>query len=142
MMKTSHCRHSETGGRLSRGGVSMDTLGIIASGLCMVHCVTLPLVLLVVPTFAAQVLSCDCTHLLLAGAVTAFCLLAIVPGYLRHRNKGVLALMLVGLSLVLFATFGVHSINEALEMPVISFGNILVVLAHLRNRRLSHVHSV
>lgn len=114
----------------------MDILGIVASGLCMVHCVALPLILLVVPTMASEVLSCDCTHAVLAGAVTLFCMMAIFPGFRVHGNRPVLLTMLAGLALVLVATFGCHLLGEQFEMPVISVGNILVVFAHLRNRHL------
>lgn len=140
-MKSAPCQHSETGMRTSHGRVSLDTLGIVASSICLVHCLAMPLVLLALPSMTAQVLQSDCTHVVLAGAVTAFCLLAIVPGYLRHSNKSVLGLMLAGLSLVLTATFCLHPLGvDGLEMPIITVGNILVMFAHLRNRRLLHAH--
>jgi hypothetical protein len=119
----------------------MDTLGIVASSLCVVHCLAMPVLLLALPSMTAQMLESDYTHVVLAGAVTAFCILAIVPGYMRHSNKSVLALMLAGLSLVLTATFCLHLLgHDGLEMPIITVGNLLVVFAHLRNRRLLHAH--
>lgn len=142
-MKTSHCRHTPQGGRKPHGGVSLDTLGIIASTICMVHCLALPVVLVAMPTVTARLMESDYTHFVLAGAVTAFCLLAIVPGYLRHNHKTVLGLMIAGLSLVLTATFFLHPLGlEGLEMPLISLGNILVVIAHVCNRRLLHSQAV
>jgi uncharacterized membrane protein (UPF0136 family) len=119
----------------------LDTLGIVASSICLVHCLAMPFLLLAIPTVTAKMVASDYTHFVLAGAVTAFCLLAIVPGYMRHNSKSVLALMIIGLTLVLTATFLLHLLgSEGLELPIISAGNVLVVFAHLRNRRLLHAH--
>lgn len=143
-MKTSQCRHAVTGGRPAGGRpaggrVNLDTLGIVASAVCLVHCLAMPFVMLAIPAVTAEMLASDYTHMVLAGAVTAFCLLAIVPGYMRHNNKAVLGLMLAGLALVLTATFLLHLLgHEGLELPIISVGNVLVVFAHVRNRRLLH----
>jgi len=79
----------------------------------------------------------DLTHYILAGFVVVFCLFAIVPGYKRHHQKEVLAGMLVGLGLVLFATFIAEPyLGELWEMPLITLGNLVVVVTHLRNRKL------
>jgi hypothetical protein len=77
------------------------------------------------------------THYVLAVFVVAFCLFAIIPGYRRHRHSHVLAGMVLGVSLVLFATFVVDDMfGPYWEMPIITLGNFLVVAAHLRNRKL------
>jgi hypothetical protein len=116
---------------------SWDALGIFASLLCLVHCLAVPVVVLLLPSLGAQVLHNDCTHYLLAFFVTLFCLTAVVPGYLRHSDKRVLGGMMVGLALVLFATFAsTFMLGESWEMPLITAGNLLVVGAHVHNRKL------
>lgn len=115
----------------------MDSLGILASLICLVHCLALPAVVLMLPALGGQFIHDDRTHFVLAFAVTAFCLFAVVPGYLRHSNKRVLLAMAGGLSLVLFATFGSEVLlGETWELPLITLGNLLVVSAHMSNRRL------
>jgi hypothetical protein len=117
--------------------LSWDTLGIAASLLCMVHCLAVPIVVMTLPTLGANVLHNDCTHYLLAFFVTVFCVTAVVPGYLRHSDKRVLAGMVGGLALVLFATFSsALMLGETWEMPLITIGNLLVVGAHVFNRKL------
>jgi hypothetical protein len=117
-----------------------DALGIFASALCLVHCLALPLIMAALP-FTMNWLGHDNVHYLLAGWVLLFCLAAIVPGYLKHRQGNILMCMLVGLSLVLAATFGLHlGLAESLEIPMITAGNLLVILAHWRNRSLNHAH--
>jgi hypothetical protein len=45
--------------------------------------------------------------------------------------------MLLGVSLVLFATFAANRmLGGYWEMPIITIGNFIVVAAHLRNRKL------
>ncbi|MBS1996426.1 MAG: MerC domain-containing protein [Cyanobacteria bacterium SZAS LIN-2] len=117
-----------------------DALGIVASAICMVHCLALPVIFAVLP-MTSKWLGQDNVHYLLAGWVLLFCLAAIVPGYLKHRQLNILICMLAGLSLVLAATFGLSfGISESLEVPMITVGNLLVIAAHWRNRSLSHAH--
>jgi len=118
-----------------------DALGIFASAVCMVHCLALPFIMAALP-FTMTWLGHDNVHYLLAGWVVLFCLVAIVPGYIKHRNSGILASMVVGVSLVLLATFGRHfGLAETMEIPLITAGNLLVIAAHWRNRKLTHAHT-
>lgn len=124
---------------------AIDVLGVTASSLCMVHCLAMPFVLGLLPLIGAQYLASPEAHRILASFVVSFCLTAVVPGYVRHGNKLVLSCMLVGLSLVLFATFAAPTtIGDWWELPLISIGNVCVIGAHIVNRRLlgciDHIH--
>jgi hypothetical protein len=83
-------------------------------------------------------------HEVLAGFVVSFALFAIVPGYLKHRQGVVLWGMVLGLFLVLTATFLCGAtLPESLEIPEITLGNLILVATHWRNRSLSacrHAH--
>lgn len=114
-----------------------DTLGICASTLCLIHCLAVPLAIALLPALAGKFVHDDRTHYFLAFFVAAFCILGVLPGYLRHSRLNVLLLMIVGLSLVLFATFLTGSaLGERFEIPIITAGNLCVVAAHWRNRKL------
>jgi hypothetical protein len=114
----------------------MDTLGVCASSLCMVHCMAMPFVISFLPAFSERYFSHDMVHQVLAFFVVFFCLSAVIPGYLKHRNQSVFALMLGGLVIVLFATFGADALLGARwETPLITGGNFAVVGAHLLNRK-------
>lgn len=116
---------------------SMDTLGIAASSLCLVHCLAMPLVVGILPIIGLKFLEGHQAHVTLAFFVLTFALLAIVPGYLRHRRGDILAMMLVGVGLVLYATFVARfTLGEAAELPIITIGNLILVFTHLRNRSL------
>lgn len=115
----------------------LDNLGIAASSLCLVHCLALPIVLTFLPLLGWQFLLRHETHRLLAAFVVSFALMAVVPGYLKHRSRFVLAGMVAGVIAVLLATFWLGSLpDDRYELPLITAGNLLVVAAHLRNRAL------
>lgn len=117
--------------------VSMDALGIIASTLCLIHCLAMPLVVAFLPVLGLQFLEGHVAHQALAGFVVAFGLLAILPGYLKHHKPSVLLGLIVGLTFVLGATFGYTiGLPESSELPLITVGNLVLVVSHLLNRRL------
>jgi uncharacterized YccA/Bax inhibitor family protein len=118
--------------------LNADNLGILASAICVAHCLALPGFAFALPVFGASMTGNeDVTHTVLALFVVAFCLFAIVPGYRQHRQPAVLVGMIAGLSLVLFATFAVEPLlGHAWEMPIITIGNFIVMSTHLRNRKL------
>ncbi len=132
-------KHSEgqpTTSPTDRRLFSADVLGIVVSTLCLIHCLLLPVLALALPSLGVHFLHDDSTHYFLAFFVATFCIVAVVPGYLRHNNKRVLTIMLSGLGLVLFATFAHATLGENWEMPLITAGNLLVVSAHFFNRKL------
>jgi hypothetical protein len=117
--------------------VSADTMGIVASTLCLIHCVSMPFLITLLPMIGLQFLSGHTTHRILAFFVVAFACLAIIPSYLKHRNAIILISMLVGVTIVLIATFGSGKFfADSLELPLITVGNLIVVATHLRNRQL------
>ena len=116
---------------------SMDSLGILASSLCLVHCAMMPLVIAALPCIGLQFLAGNLAHRVLALFVIVFALVAVLPGYLKHRKTHVLIAMSVGLVLVLTATFAAANVwGERSELPLITVGNLIVVAAHMMNRKL------
>ncbi len=117
--------------------LNLDNFGIVASSLCLVHCLVLPFVLLFLPFLGLQFLASNLAHKYLAFFVFLFALTAIVPGYLQHKNQYILYAMIFGLSLVLFASFATNNImNDSYEVPLITIGNLVLVATHLKNRKL------
>ncbi len=115
---------------------SLDKLGILASTICMVHCISMPLLISALPFVGAGFLESDFTHEVLAAFVLVFALASLVPSYLKYKDNVILAGLIAGLSTVMFATFFVEkTLGHGWEMPLISVGNIIIVLTHLRNRK-------
>ncbi|MCC2958722.1 MerC family mercury resistance protein, partial [Massilia sp. IC2-477] len=81
-----------------------DYAGIAASALCLVHCLAMPLLLAAFPLLG---LGNDhhALHDALLVGVSLPVLLALVPGYVKHRDPAALGLGLAGLSAFLVAVF-------------------------------------
>ena len=115
---------------------SLDTFGIASSSLCALHCLLVPFIIAALPLMAGRIAESDYTHQFLALFVVAFALLAIIPGYIKHRNKLVLLAAGLGLSLVLFATYD-KAASTQMELLLMTMGNLLMLSTHYINRRLT-----
>lgn len=114
----------------------MDVAGVFASTLCTIHCLLLPVVFMLLPVFAAGCSRCDYVHVGLAGFVLSFCLMAYIPGYLKHHDRRLIWLGTAGISLVFFATFVARQWGELPEATIITAGNAFIIWGHILNRRL------
>src|SRR5207253_2703335 len=81
----------------SRWKISFDILGIIASCLCILHCLAMPVLISVLPVVGSRLLESDWTHKALAFFVVSFALLAVAPGFLKHKKRVVLFGLITGL---------------------------------------------
>lgn len=122
--------------RFNRLIAFMDMAGVFASTLCMIHCLLLPILVALLPFIARPLIQHDWLHVGLAGFVLVFCLMAYVPGYLRHNDKKLLYVGACGLSLVFFATFVARQWGEIAEIGILTAGNTILVFGHLLNRKL------
>jgi peptidoglycan/LPS O-acetylase OafA/YrhL len=112
-----------------------DIAGMTASVLCLLHCLAMPLVILAFPMLGLAHAH-DTFHDTLIAAITLPVLLALVPGYLRHRDKTTLLVGCVGLALFLAAVFIVSPLlGEHAEAAVAVLSGFMLLYAHLRNRR-------
>lgn len=127
----------ETDDRLLSSAALLDNFGIIASAICLVHCLAMPFVIALLPVLGLQFLETHESHLILAGFIWAFALLAIVPSYLKHRKTPVLVGMIVGLGLVTLGVMFGHAVfGENGEMGCLVVGNLTLVAVHWINRGL------
>ena len=112
-----------------------DIAGMTASVLCLLHCLAMPLVILAFPMLGLAHAH-DTFHDTLIAAITLPVLLALVPGYLRHRDKTTLLIGCAGLALFLAAVFIVSPLlGEHAEAAVAVLSGFMLLYAHLRNRR-------
>lgn len=114
--------------------IAVDRFAIGLSVLCLVHCLALPVLVLVAPALEAAVLGTESpVHwVLLALALPVSCY-ALWHGFRHHGHRSVLVLGVVGLALMLFAVS--HVVDRALEMPLTVVGVVLLLVAHVRNLR-------
>lgn len=112
-----------------------DVAGMAASILCLLHCMAMPLVILAFPMLGLAHVH-DTFHDTLIAAITLPVLLALVPGYLKHRDKTTLLVGCGGLALFLLAVFVVSPLlGEVAEAACAVVSGFMLLYAHLRNRR-------
>lgn len=117
----------------------LDSLGILLSGLCIVHCLALPLLLSLLPFFGESVFGGHGFHEMLLLFVVPLSLVALGFGYRRHHDLRVLAYGTLGLGLLTFATFGYKLIglSENAERSISIVGGLIHAAGHVLNFRLT-----
>jgi hypothetical protein len=124
----------------------LDRLGIILSGICIVHCLALPLLLAALPFLGDSILGGHGFHEWLLLAVLPVSLVALSFGYRRHGDANVLWLGGIGLALLSFATYGYRLIglSEDWERGISIVGGLIHAGGHVlnfRRTRALHDHS-
>lgn len=114
-----------------------DKAAIGLSLVCAVHCLLLPVVLVILPTLAASTFSDERFHQWMLVAVLPTSLLALTMGCRRHRNMSVMAMGLSGIAILTLAAFLGHDwLGESGEKIASLLGASLIALGHFRNHKL------
>jgi len=111
-----------------------DQLGIIASALCLIHCILTPVVLSLSAVWVHYLPAEERFHRVLAAMVAAIGCIAIIRGYRKHRRLRVFGLMVGGLGLIFAGAYlGNRLPSHTAEMAVTMTGSGLMIAAHLTN---------
>lgn len=126
--------------RTEKAILSLDNLGIFASVLCLIHCLAMPFIIAAIPFLGmnCQWLQSELTENILITFIIGFAVFAIIPGYWTHKKPLALAGLIVGMSLVGAVALGRGYFAANLELPLISCGNLILVITHLLNRKFTH----
>ena len=124
----------------------LDRLGIVLSGICIVHCLALPLLLAALPFLGGSLLGGHGFHEVLLLAVLPVSMVALGFGWRRHGDARVLWLGGAGLALLAFATYGYRLIGlpEDWERVISIIGGLIHAAGHVlnfRRTRALHDHS-
>lgn len=118
----------------------IDRAAIWLSGLCLVHCLAVPLAFLLAPSLSAWLDATETqTHWILFGLAVPISAIALYRGYKRQPNLLTIVLGLAGLSLMLLGV--THLFGDHLEIVLTTAGVIFVMVAHLRNLHAGHEHT-
>jgi hypothetical protein len=113
-----------------------DNTAISLSLLCIIHCLALPLIIVMLPTLTIFNLQDEAVHFWMLGAVIPTSLFALTMGCRKHNNYNVIGLGIVGLTIILASAFLGHVFGETGETVLTTVGAIFIAVVHLINQRL------
>ena len=110
----------------------LDRSAIGLSFLCVLHCLAVPLTLILMPSLAALPIADERVHLLLVLLVLPTSTVALTLGCRQHGLKHILAWGLTGIAiLVLAAGLGEEFLGEYGEKILTVVGSVLVAVGHI-----------
>lgn len=112
-----------------------DLIAAALSGLCVVHCVTTPILLALGSSgLLLGVFSSEWFHFLMLLPISAMLVWSLPGGWCMHRRKAPFVLGLAGFLVLIAALFAPPDAETALSLT----GGLLLISAHLYNRKLLH----
>lgn len=114
---------------------SLDLLGVGLSGVCLVHCLLLPLLPIIAATQTLWFWHNENFHLGLLILILPTAALALGMGYAKHRKRSVLFLGATGVFLLVAGWFGGLIFGAVVEKLATISGGILLAVAHWLNKR-------
>jgi len=116
---------------------SLDKSAIALSGLCLAHCLLLPIITVLLPTIIATTLNQELFHIAMVICVLPISIYALTLGCKKHKNMHVVVYGGLGLTtLVLAIIFGESHLEEVGEKVLTSIGAIVIAFAHIQNYKL------
>jgi cation transport ATPase len=116
--------------------IKLDKAAIGVSALCVVHCLSVPLLVVFSPSLNLWLWGSEGFHLLLLAIVVPLSLIAFRRGFLHHRNLSLLWPGLIGLAIiVLAALLEIAVIGHEMAALLTTFGGIGLIISHWRNMR-------
>jgi uncharacterized membrane protein YoaT (DUF817 family) len=114
-----------------------DITGIALSGVCLIHCIAIPTLLILFPLSRAYCLPAeDMTHSLLLAFILGVSGIAFVSGYRVHGKMVPVLWMAVGVATIVYATFFAHKHLGHYWEPVLAIlGSLALIRAHILNHR-------
>lgn len=115
----------------------MDKAAIALSTTCAIHCMFLPVLLVMLPALATTSLGSENFHRLILWFAFPVSVLALTQGCRRHKDRIVLTSGILGLVLLITtAVFGHTLLTEDGERITTVLGATALAFGHIRNYRL------
>ena len=123
--------------KLGSSQIFTDKMAISLSLACAIHCLVLPVVIVLLPSIAAWNIADEAVHLWILAAVIPTSIYALTLGCRKHKRYRLFALGIVGLSFLIAAVTVVeHMMGETGEKVFTSIGSAIIAFGHYWNFRL------
>jgi hypothetical protein len=113
--------------------IKLDGIAVAMSALCLVHCLLLPLLLILVPALTAFLAIPESFHRIALLFAIPTSILALAAGFRRHRSSLPIVIVAPGLALLAFGALGVEVPWQETLLTVA--GALLLSLGHALNWR-------
>ena len=114
----------------------LDRFSIGLSALCLLHCLTIPLLISMAPVVATFAFADESFHIALVALVVPTSAVALGLGCRKHQGWGVVTIGLIGLALLGTAAFSEGlRLGEIGETVLTVIGALVVASAHVLNYR-------
>ncbi len=118
-----------------------DSLAIGLSALCVVHCLAMPILLVILPSLTMFQLDNEAFHSYLLIGVIPSSLFSLIVGCKQHSFYRVLLIGFFGLALLISAVFiQGFEYAELLEKVLTVLGACVIAIGHFLNFRLCRDH--
>ncbi|MBJ89033.1 MAG: hypothetical protein CMO98_04150 [Woeseia sp.] len=122
----------------SKGHIILDQGAVALSGLCLLHCLFLPLTIAGLPFFSR--FSDNHLHVEMLVVVIPISVIALWAGFRIHQNISIVISGLVGLLLLTIGGTIMHAAHGEIADRVLTvMGSVILALTHYRNYRLSQL---
>ncbi|QTD56887.1 MerC domain-containing protein [Parasphingorhabdus cellanae] len=108
----------------------LESLALLLSGLCLFHCLGLPLLLIAIPALAAVLTVPESVHFYLVITALPLSVIVLVLGRRQHKSFIPLAMGIIGL---LFMTAALTEQYRSDEITLTVIGATILALAHIIN---------
>lgn len=118
-----------------------DKIGICASGLCLIHCIATPILLLLFPVSKISFLGVESVHEIheiFALIVVSSILIAVYPTCRKHGHKDIIFIALAGVTLIIGSIFLHDFMSENITHGLTILGSIFLICAHVKNMKVRH----
>ena len=117
-----------------------DKTAISLSVLCSIHCLLLPLAIVLLPALAGMPFADEHFHMWMVFAVIPTSIFALTLGCRKHQRYHVVAWGGIGVATLVLAVIVGHDLGESWEKGLTLLGSILVATGHILNHRLCKQH--
>lgn len=114
----------------------LDHVGMLLSGICLVHCIGLPILILLLPAIAFALPSDGVVHAVLIALVLPVSGFALWRGMAQSGSRWALVSGVAGMSLLALGLVFLDS--ETLATMLTVTGSLMIGLAHILNWRGHH----
>ena len=117
----------------------LDNFGLTISAACAIHCILLPILLILSPYIELTFFTSHGFHESLMYCILPTSVIAFTLGCKRHNDDMVKLGGICGIFVLLIA-IALHEFSEPLSIILTLFASSLLIFTHLRNRTLCSNH--